>query len=285
MTVADHRNHESEHRRDPPRGSSLPPASAPRRARRTPAPRPSGSDGASSTTGGDIEEHALQHRGQVGDVDARRTDLQPERGGAVLEVGQRGCVRGAARRGRRAARGRPSRHRGPGAGPGREGPPPAPGVPSGGMSMPSSVECVSSPQTASSGSSSPRRRALRSTAAASLLPLRDGVLLPVGEEQVRFCAHARRIRTAEVTRPATVKYPTYDHRGEDDPRRRHRSAGPGARRPGAVARDVARPRADAVRDPGLRQAPGDHRRARRADRRGGRQLRGGRADHPDHRRG
>ena len=82
------------------------------------------------------------------------------------------------------------------------------GVPSGVMSMPSSVERVSLAHTASSGSSAAMRRALRSTAAAAFSHSLTSCSCPSARSRCAIGAHARRIRTAEVSRPATVKYPT-----------------------------------------------------------------------------
>ena len=125
-----------------------------------------------------VEEHPVEGRREVLVGQPGRADLQPQRGGAVLEVGDR-RLRGGSRvrvRERRThvparppggtacVRGCTARRRGH---PASGSPATRAAVPSGGTPIPSSVGRVSASQTAESGSSAPSRPALRSTAAAA----------------------------------------------------------------------------------------------------------------------
>ncbi len=196
------------HPPDPPRGWSREPAGARRPARRRHGPRRRVRGGVEHDRGG-IEQHALQHRG----AGRRRRRRRPPPAATARWRRSRGrsgppALRGLRHPGRRAAprTSQPSPRAGGRTGSGRSAT--RAGVPSGVMLMPSSVEWVSSAQTASSGSSSASRPALRSTAAAACSHSATSWSCPSASDRWESEPMGEGYGPASAARPATVKYPT-----------------------------------------------------------------------------
>ncbi len=154
-----------------------------------------------------VEQHALEHGRQVGDAHAGGADLHEQRGGTVLEVRQ-GGLRGSG--GVRVGQHRTDvptvptrrwpdrvgkvRHEGPRAQRGHLD------AVQGAMGelLPDGVVGIVIGQPTG----------LPQHGGRGLLPLRHVVVLPLGEREVGFRGHVRRIGTRIRCRPATVKYPT-----------------------------------------------------------------------------